>query len=511
MSLKRIKGTLTVKPPETSPNGAANGARLDSWRNIATNLGVSGSDKRLAGEILVASYREEEAERLWQASDLAARIVETVPNEMTREGWRFTVDGAAENDDSGADVAKTIGGKFDELEVAEKVNEALCYRRAYGGGAILLGVDDGQRDLGRPLDEKRIRPGSFRYLTLLTPRECMPVAWYDDPQQPKFGLPKIYQVSPDVPGSPTGMLVHETRILRFIGARTSRRSVWRTQYRWGDSVFVRVGAVLRDWSLAYDGGFALVNDFAQAVLKIKGLADMVASDDPADANAFMNRVKAFDYTRSVVRTALLDADGEDFERKSTPVAGLPEMFSKFDMRLAAAADMPVTLLMGQSPAGLNATGASDIRFFYDRIAAAQRTQLRPVLNTLARLIMLSERVKEPENWAIQFNPLWQLDGQQVADMRLKNATADNLYFQMGALSPHEIRDSRFGTGEYGTEIHLDAETQDALNAPDLTDDGEPKPLQTARISTAGPTPPDLEKPAPGSPAAGDEKKSPAGE
>ena len=44
---------------------------------------------------------------------------------------------------------------------------------------------------------------------------------------------------------------------------------------------------------------------------------------------------------------------------------------------AGAADIPVTRLLGQSPAGLSATGDSDTRNYYDMIAARQELDLRP--------------------------------------------------------------------------------------------------------------------------------------
>jgi len=40
------------------------------------------------------------------------------------------------------------------------------------------------------------------------------------------------------------------------------------------------------------------------------------------------------------------------------------------MQLASgAADIPMTRLLGQSPAGMNATGDGDMRNYYDRIEA----------------------------------------------------------------------------------------------------------------------------------------------
>jgi phage-related protein (TIGR01555 family) len=96
---------------------------------------------------------------------------------------------------------------------------------------------------------------------------------------------------------------------------------------------------------------------------------------------------------------------------ATSFAGLPEMMDRSMMRVAAAAEMPLTLLFGRSPAGMNATGESDIRGWYDTVADAQTDELKPNLERLLKLIMLAQdsptRGKVPERWAVEFHPLWQ--------------------------------------------------------------------------------------------------------
>jgi phage-related protein (TIGR01555 family) len=479
VTLKRIRknAAVRVNPPAARSDGGLGGYREDGWRNLISGLGVRGVDKRLAAGVCHDHYTQAEAEIIWRGDDLGGRIVEAVPNEMTREGYRLKTDAT--------DIAAQVTAHLDDLEHMSKLRQALEYRRAYGGGAVLLGADDGQRDLGRPLDETRVR--SFDWATVLTPREIRPVVWYEDPRAPKYGEPELYELTPDMSILSGRVFVHESRILAFGGVRTSTRAIRMSSSLWGDSVFDRVAAVLRDFQTAYGGAFALIPDFAQAVLKVKGLAEMVASEDPADASAFSARIRAFDYTRSALRTAVLDSE-EEFERKATPLSGLADILDKFMLRLAAACDMPVSLLMGQSPAGLNATGEADIRFFYDRIRAHQKNTLRPALNRMVKITMRALGLEEPDGWAVVFNPLWQLDAAQEATARKTNAEADQLYFSMGVLAPHEIRMSRFGREEYGTEIQLDDETQAALEAPDLGPDGQPLPVQTPRVAVGAGAP-----------------------
>ncbi len=227
-------------------------------------------------------------------------------------------------------------------------------------------------------------------------------------------------------------------------------------------MFVRISKVLSDFHQTWGSAAILMQDFAQAVLKINGLADLIATNQD---DVITRRAQALDMSRSVARMFLIDSE-EEFERKATPMTGMPEMLEKFALRLAAAAGMPVTLLMGQAPAGLNATGASDIRFFYDQIAARQTHQLSPKLQYLVRLVMRAKDSAsgsvEPDNWSIQFNPLWQLTDLEMADVRLKQAQADLIYLQNGCVSPAEIATSRFGGDEWSAVTQIDFENRSAM-------------------------------------------------
>ncbi len=92
---------------------------------------------------------------------------------------------------------------------------------------------------------------------------------------------------------------------------------------------------------------------------------------------------------------------------------------------AGAADIPVTRLLGQSPAGMSATGESDTRNFYDMICARQEIDLRPQLERLDRLILRSASV-DPSALTFEFRPLWQMDASASATVALQKAEPSQL-------------------------------------------------------------------------------------
>lgn len=437
--------------------------QADGWSNVFTRLGTD-YDKRTSHVFAAKVLTYDECEALWRGGDLGARIVERPVDEMLRQGW----DVAVPNDKGRQDE---LAAQLEDLQVAERLREALYYARAYGGGAVLVGADDGAQNLAQPLGAVR----EIRYLTALTTRELRAAEYYTDPREEKFGQPKLYELNPDSQTAPqsTGMKIHESRLLVFQGNVTSRRMLQLNQ-GWGDSIFVRVADVLRDFDVVWDSAAYLMNDFAQAVFKIKGLAEIISSQDPDAATAITKRMQTIEMSRSVIRGVLIDSE-EGFERQQTPVAGLPEILEKFMFRLAAASEMPVSMLFGQAPAGLNATGDADIRFYYDHLKVRQDRTLRPPLERLIRMVFQTNGGTEPEQWSVQFRPLWQLTEAEQANMHVAQANADQVYLNAGVVSPEEVRQSRFGNGYSVATTLIPGEEPEAKPEP-LTGPPEPTPI-----------------------------------
>ena len=85
--------------------------------------------------------------------------------------------------------------------------------------------------------------------------------------------------------------------------------------------------------------------------------------------------------------------------------GLSEIYEAFMMDMAGAAEIPATKLFGRSPQGMNATGESDLRNYYDMIASLQERQLRPALEKLLPVMAVSCWGFVPEDLEFVFEPV----------------------------------------------------------------------------------------------------------
>ena len=436
-----------------NPNGRPKGRtdsveRTDGWKNVLTGIGTA-RDKRRGVDFCADICTNQEAKELWRGDDMAARIINTIPNEAMRPGFRVKMPKKSQGE--------AIDSLLEELGTSGAFIQAKSFARAYGGGAIFPVINDGAGDLRTPLNEDRI--STIDHLKVYEPRELWPTEYYTDPLDAKYGKPSIYRLVPitsNVLASSFNFEIHESRLIIFHGIRVSREQPAGANTGWDDSVLSRCKGVLADYSMTWSAAAALVNDFAQAVLQLEGLGDLVARDG---GKQLQDRLEVLDIVRSVTRMMVIDKN-DAYERKTTPIGGLPEMLDRWSTRLAAAADMPVTLLMGQSPAGMNATGASDIRFFYDRVAVAQN-EMQPLLERLVYLVLRSNdgptKGKEPAVWSVEFNALWEPSEKEAAEARLIQAQVDQLYLQNQVLTPDVVLEHRFGGDVYSYDTRVDVE------------------------------------------------------
>lgn len=447
--------------------------RVDSFGNFRTGIGVRGVDKRIGfGSWGYQDIPEIESRFILRGSDMAQRLVGKVVDEMFREGFHCRI-----ADDKDASVAMDRANR--EMGLQNSLIEAFKVKRAYGGCGLFLGADDGTKDLSLPLREDRIR--TFDFVQPFSPLEMVPVTWYADPLRPKFGTPETYRLTPldRPPGwSPDQFslpIVHESRVLAFQGIVNWRgQIVYNVHPGWGDSIFVAAKQVLEDFEQAFGGASILMADFAVATLKLKGLAELLS----AGGAELQTRAQALEDGRSTARVTIVDSE-EDFKRESTTVTGLPDLLDRMMSRLSACGDIPVSLLMGEAPAGLNATGDSDIRWWYGSVAAKQRNEALPPLERIMRLRFLAKnsvtKGKLPAKWSIHFPTLWRPSELELSTIRKNQSDADIAYINALVLTPEEVAQSRFGGEEYSTDTHLDSDLRAQMSTPDEETSAPPEP------------------------------------
>lgn len=407
--------------------------RMDGWANLVTELGTS-NDKRMQSRVYWEQHSPEFFEQLYTGDELASRIVNVVPEECLRRGWEWT---KVEKE-----VQIAIQKRCADLDLRGAIERSWKWGRAYGGACLYVVTDTS--DPASPLEVGErvigLRDLSRYDLRILT------TDVETDFGSPNWGHPRIYYLVVQMGSTFKGYPIHWTRMVRFDGYLVPRRTYIRNNY-WHDSILNRLYNSIRNYQTSNDAAAAILQDFNVGIYKMKDLANMMGAGKTEVIKA---RIEMLNYSKSVLRAMILDADDEGFEDVSRNVTGLADLLTKQANRLVAATDIPHTKLLGESPDGSNATGNSTTNQWHDHIQSEQENYLRPKLRRLSDAIFY-----DIPDLDFKFKSLLQLDDLQQADLRNKQATTDQIYVQIGVLDPLEVADSRFGGDEYSIETKLD--------------------------------------------------------
>lgn len=415
--------------------------RFDGWFNSQIGFGTEGTDRTIA-TIYGASQALSDAtlSAMYTNEHLSAKIVDVVPREAMREGFEL----------GGLDV-KTETTVLDYLapyQLSAKIAEAWIWGRLYGGSALWVITEED--DLLMPL----VSYDRVEKIVAIDRRHLQPSSIHKD----RFGIPTAYDItSPEGDNRRIGT-VHASRLILFPGARTESRAK-RMLGGWDYSVLQRPYDAIRSEGTVWKSTEALVSESSVGILKIKNWFSIVSSEI---REATLTRLHAMLAGKSILKSLVIDQENEDYTRINAQFAGLPDLTDRAMKRVAAAAEIPVTVLMGEAPAGLNATGDSDLRWFFARVVSERKLIAEPHVLQLLKILLgaksspVSAQVLTGEmQLQIKWPELWAPSQTERATIYGTVATADNLYIDKGVLTVEEIRRSRFGEDGYSLETQID--------------------------------------------------------
>ncbi len=425
----------------------------------------------------IEALSREDTDRLYRGNIYAGRIIDMLPEECTRRGWEVAYGGEDEDDD----IGDPIGDEFDRLDVRSLFAQADKLARKDGESAIFMGLDDGQ-PVDQPVDVQRLR--AVTHLLLLERWTFEPLAWQEDFTRPGYGKPTIYQITPYSPGSGSTLVnVHASRLITFPGRWLPDR-LRSANGNHDDSILQRCWAEILDFTRTNRDIAAILRSYSHATVKLKGLAQVVSS---GNSEAVLSRLELLNLSLDVAGMHVLDADGEELSFVSRSTGGLESLYDRLAQTVATAAEMPVTLLFGQSPGGLSTDDAGGARYWYDRVADRQANVYRPRLDLLADLLASAKagpcKGVVPD-YTIRFRALQAPTEAEEAQTRGTQASTDKTYWEMGVVDASEIRRSRFGGSEWTAETTLLEDVSERMEAESEAAQADQQVEDEARVDAA---------------------------
>lgn len=440
--------------------------RTDGWENFLTGLGQALRDKRTATTFVPnASLTVPFLDEFFSGSSMARRIVKTYPQEALRQGFGLTHEDPAQ--------VKRVATELARHGVLGKIEQAAIWGRLHGGCGLLLGYGGGSES--PPV-------GAPQYYQIVERPRIEIESWEKSIASVRFGQPATYRLAPHARTGEAGAIVHADRFVIFPGDLTTPAKKEQLA-GWDQSVLDPLWADIRDFEVAWSSILYMLQDAGQSVFKIKDLALLIAAKGD---ESFKKRIQLIEVARSSIGALLLDKD-EEWERKVTTFTGLADMLDRAANKLASATEIPVTFLMGVSPAGLNATGASDIRSFYDRVQSYRTIRLEPLVRATIDPLIAGLGI-DPAAVSLTWPSLWQESPAEYEQRRKSVADRDAIYITNQVLTPEEVARARFPEGGWSAETTIDTPLRDT--DADATDDEArelvtDKPEEPATTAGAG--------------------------
>ncbi|MDW3684893.1 DUF1073 domain-containing protein [Cupriavidus sp. CV2] len=458
---KTVRDVRMAVPAHAMQQAKADGKRFitgDSFQNFEARLGLGANNQasQYSYGFDFISRNRIQLEAMYRSSWVVGQAVDVVADDMTRAG----VDIDAELDPG--DRHKLTAGT-ERMAIWDRVNDTIKWGRLYGG-AVAVMLIDGQNP-ATPLRPQSIGRGQFKGLFVLDRWLVQPTL--DDlvtDLGPDLGVPKYYDVVADSMAL-RRQRIHYSRILRIDGVELP---YWQkiSENLWGQSVIERLIDRLVAFDSTTTGVAQLVYRAHLRTLSIDGLRQAIAAGGPA-LEGILKNVEMIRRLQSIEGMTLIDAK-DTFEAHQYAFSGLDAVLMQFGQQLSGALGIPLVRLFGQSPAGLNSTGESDLRTYYDNIKQQQERRLRSPLTRLFDVMLRSELGTEPpEGFAYGFTSLWQMSDTEKATVAKTTTETVTAALDAGLVDTStamkELRQSSHATGIF-TSI-TDEQIGDAENEP----------------------------------------------
>lgn len=422
--IKNNKARKQVAPPKGKNEATKT---RDSFSNPMARLGANTPNLMEATEYpltrLTRNYQLMNS--LYRSHWVIRRIIDVIPEDMCKSWFKLT-------SQLPPDQLERFDKQQRKINLKAKVLEGLKWGRLYGGAAGVIMIAGHEEILEEPLDIDQVMPGTFKGLLILDRwsgiQPCSEIV--HDIDDTEFGLPDMYQIQSDALGG--AIRIHHSRIVRFVGRDLPH---WEKQaeMQWGASEVEHVFDELKkrdntSWNIAQLVFLANIR-----VLQMNDLGQNLAITNEKVQEDLYNTLQMQNWLMSNMGMQVLDKD-DVFTTHQYSFGGLSEIYQNIMSDLAGAAEIPQTKLYGSSPAGMNATGESDLQNYYETIEQKQEAYLAPVIDKLLPIMCMSEFGVIPDDIDYKFNPIAKTKPVDKTDLGSKQTEAVIAVFNAGLIS-----------------------------------------------------------------------------
>lgn len=476
VSVKRVAGKSQTQDRKMRARAAKGTA--DSFQNFALGLGIgAGNTSSFNGYGFNPKSRERvELEWMYRGAWMAGAAIDVIADDMTRAGVEFA--GQLK-----PDQVKDIEERATTLNIWNRLNQTIKWSRLYGGAIAVLLIDG--QDYSNPLRIQTVGKDQFKGL-LVFDRWMIQPSLEDLVTEigPDLGTPKYYEVFSNAPAL-RGMKIHHSRCLRLIGDELPYQQAL-VENLWGMSVLERPFDRISYFDAATTGASQLIHKAYLRYFKIEKYRDIMGGMGGEQASrGLLAMVQNMRMMASNEGITLIDAKDDMVTAAAANLTGMSDVLLQLAQQLAGAFQIPLVRLLGQSPAGLNSSGESELKTYYDGILQRQVLHLLVVITKIYRCIAQSLRIDVADGFGVTFRPLWQMTEVQKSEVAERDtATAINV-LETGKISDKTFLEELQSIGRRTGRLTVISDKEISAADDEVLPKAEDMPLPEVGLPKAG--------------------------
>jgi uncharacterized protein len=359
------------------------------------------------------------------------RPADIMAKSMTRKWIKIKTS----SEDDKTDKIKKLEAAVTKFRVQHIICKAIEHDGYFGRSHVFIDTgadDDAELQMPLLLHKAKVKKGGLKGFRVVEPIWTYP-ATYDtvNPLSPDFYRPSAWYVM--------AKTIHRSRLLTFVARQVP--DLLKPAYQFGGLSLSQLAKPYVDFWLRDRRSVSnMLNTYSSMVLTTPALANVL---NAGAAQNLMNRLNLYNVTRDnqgiLAVQAGPDGEGETLENIAAPLSGLDALQAQSQEHMASVNGIPIVVLFGITPSGLNASAEPEIKVFYEFIHSQQEHFIRPHLTTMLQYIQLSEFGEIDEDITFDFEPLWMLDDAGLAAVQKTKADIHAVYLQEGVVDASEVR------------------------------------------------------------------------
>ena len=388
--------------------------------------------------------------------------------EMTRRWIKITSAGGTADEEK----IKIIEAAMRKFRIRDAFRNATLLDGFFGRSHVFIDLGPckaGELETPLVLDPRKIRPDSFRGLRVVEPAWVYPNAYNTaQPLDENYYRPRDWFVMGD--------RVHRSRLMTFVSQPVP--DLLKPSYSFGGlSRTQQAMPYVDNWIRTRQSVSDLLHSFSKTILK----TNMSAILQGGGADALNERAALYAATRDNKDLIMVDMTDEDIVDVSTPLGTLDKLQAQSQEQMSSIAGIPLVVLLGITPSGLNASSDGEIKTFYAAVKAAQEDLFTDPLNVVLAVLQLSLFGSVDPNIGFEYLPLWEDDDTARAGVQKTMSEIDTTYLDAGVVSPEEVRERLANDPESPySGLDLSAPPPEPPE-PDVPDDGSELPAQDSEF------------------------------